>query len=432
MNYPEGEDDKPTMDPDGRTATLPDGTRLRISGDLKSAVHVGDLVRTSYHTGPHRVIEVSEYAVYGLRAFSLVIVDTDAKRSKKGEYRDSAKGYLNELVLFDGRILHLFIANEDEVFIVPDEEVTMTPKNTPESEFDDDPAPEDDPDPPGDHAPDRSPVETEWGQYIKTAEDAKERLGVGDIAQTLYYGYHRDLGEYVMSLRVLVKARGREAVKAFLKERIPKAIKEALSWRERDLAMARREMGEAVFDIVAPQVFGIPPIAKDHVTRRYSHTTPAEQLERALEQFEHYAAFVIRYEGKRPSLPKWLDEYATIILDKQVPEGFVFWNFASHGPPAFTETKVESIPDFNGADGPGEPDPQGRPWWPTKPSWTKPEKAQGALDALVMTTWLKAEVREEKGKKGPRRYRVWTALPTKAEVDAARAYRDLVTRGNPR
>jgi len=75
-------------------------------GDL---IQPGSVVRTSYGTGPYIVVDIGHYSYYGVEAHSLVCKDMDGR----GRY------YLNELVAVDGRILKLFLANEDEVFIDP-------------------------------------------------------------------------------------------------------------------------------------------------------------------------------------------------------------------------------------------------------------------------------------------------------------------------
>ncbi|NNB08730.1 hypothetical protein HBN83_22795 [Pseudomonas fragi] len=76
--------------------------------EVDALLAVGDVVSTSYGTGPYRVKRVTRHEWRGLRQFSLVLNDTDGR---KGD------SYINELVAVDGRLLKLFANNQDEVFV---------------------------------------------------------------------------------------------------------------------------------------------------------------------------------------------------------------------------------------------------------------------------------------------------------------------------
>lgn len=76
--------------------------------EVDALLTVGDVVWTSYGTGPYRVKCVTRHEWRGLRQFSLVLNDTDGR---KGD------SYINELVAVDGRLLKLFANNQDEVFV---------------------------------------------------------------------------------------------------------------------------------------------------------------------------------------------------------------------------------------------------------------------------------------------------------------------------
>lgn len=78
---------------------------------LPKLVKRGTIVKTSYDTGPYVVTAVCPHTDYGVETYSLVCCGADGPR---GQY------HLNELVAVDGRVLHLFLANEDEVFIIDD------------------------------------------------------------------------------------------------------------------------------------------------------------------------------------------------------------------------------------------------------------------------------------------------------------------------
>ena len=76
--------------------------------EVDALLAVGDLVWTSYGTGPYLVKCVTCHEWRGLRQFSLVLNDADGR---KGD------SYINELVAVDGRLLKLFANNQDEVFV---------------------------------------------------------------------------------------------------------------------------------------------------------------------------------------------------------------------------------------------------------------------------------------------------------------------------
>ena len=92
-------------------------------------VKVGDIVRTSYGTGPYRVEKITGpykqhydaakgQQVKAPESYSFVLSDVDAKRTKEGKLpKNYSYSYINELVAVDDRLLALFMANEDEVFI---------------------------------------------------------------------------------------------------------------------------------------------------------------------------------------------------------------------------------------------------------------------------------------------------------------------------
>jgi hypothetical protein len=82
---------------------------------LPDLVRIGATVRTSYGTGGV-VTAVYRYWVNvaeGQTRDCWTIEITDPRR--RGE---AARGWLNEYVVHDGRILALFMANDDEVFVV--------------------------------------------------------------------------------------------------------------------------------------------------------------------------------------------------------------------------------------------------------------------------------------------------------------------------
>lgn len=111
---------------DERTAKHPDGDRLRITPKgqptVKDLVKVGDFIR-SFGDGGYDskgiVLQVSEYSVYGLPTFSITYCTPDSV-CLKGNYKDDEFMGINELVAQDGRILHLFEANKDEVLMIPE------------------------------------------------------------------------------------------------------------------------------------------------------------------------------------------------------------------------------------------------------------------------------------------------------------------------
>lgn len=88
----------------------PSGPRFR------ELLKEGDVVRTSYGTGPYIVDHIGKYPTYGVECYSLGLKDMLGKR-----------GYgINELVAVDGRLLALFLANEDEVEVLKDYKVPVS------------------------------------------------------------------------------------------------------------------------------------------------------------------------------------------------------------------------------------------------------------------------------------------------------------------
>ena len=85
-------------------------------------VQIGQVVRTNYSSfnpsgadirvpfaeeKPYIVEGIHKFEDYGVECYSLTLSDTDGRR-----------GYsINELVAVDGKMLHLFLANEDAVFV---------------------------------------------------------------------------------------------------------------------------------------------------------------------------------------------------------------------------------------------------------------------------------------------------------------------------
>ena len=108
LNYPQGERDVAFPSGDGRTAKLPDGTLLRLTPTgqptVADLVHFGMVVRSNHGVGG-KVVSVHPYEQYGVPAYTVTVVDD---RHKTGWY--------NEFTTQDGRILHLFVDNRDELF----------------------------------------------------------------------------------------------------------------------------------------------------------------------------------------------------------------------------------------------------------------------------------------------------------------------------
>lgn len=76
--------------------------------EVDELLAVGDLVWTSYGTGPYLVKRVIRHEWRGLRQYSLVLNDADGR---KGD------SFINEVVAVDGRLLKMFANNQDEVFV---------------------------------------------------------------------------------------------------------------------------------------------------------------------------------------------------------------------------------------------------------------------------------------------------------------------------
>lgn len=127
----------------------PDKLRWRIetSPKVSDLLRVGDLIRTSYGTGgivvelrqrktcccPLRSISRTKYCLDGwdepqkatrqyhvdVWAWAVVyVVEKEIRTNKDGTLRGNTHFcYLNDFVAFDGRILHLFANNPDEIFL---------------------------------------------------------------------------------------------------------------------------------------------------------------------------------------------------------------------------------------------------------------------------------------------------------------------------
>lgn len=98
----------------------PDMLRKPSGIELTQLIRPGIVVKTSYGSGPYIVESVHRHEIYGHEEYSLILSGLNNKRRKDGTAHrgDSSYYYLNELVAVDGRILHLFVANKNEVFIV--------------------------------------------------------------------------------------------------------------------------------------------------------------------------------------------------------------------------------------------------------------------------------------------------------------------------
>jgi len=83
-------------------------------------VHPGSIVKTSYGTGPYVVESLHEYEHYGIKLISLICSLPAAPRRKDGKMKGEPDGWLNDYVAVDGRLLSLFLTNEDEVLVVGD------------------------------------------------------------------------------------------------------------------------------------------------------------------------------------------------------------------------------------------------------------------------------------------------------------------------
>lgn len=88
----------------------------------------GSMVTTNYNTGPYIVYEVNRYVLSvrspeldGLVAWSIICMSPDeVEKDRSIDHLRSTNrlSYLNEYVAFDGRILHVFPNNDDEVFLI--------------------------------------------------------------------------------------------------------------------------------------------------------------------------------------------------------------------------------------------------------------------------------------------------------------------------
>jgi hypothetical protein len=120
LDHPDSSREQARIMGDRREAVLPDMTRLRVTPpgqpDVAALVHVGDVIGTNYAVGGV-VYRVSKYQLHGLTVFGITWIPFGTERTKTGKVPESAKRWLNELVAQDGRILHLFVSNEDEVTV---------------------------------------------------------------------------------------------------------------------------------------------------------------------------------------------------------------------------------------------------------------------------------------------------------------------------
>lgn len=79
--------------------------------DVAMLVLPGDMVSTSYGTGPYRVLGVSRYEWRGWPAWSLSL-----RSPVEGGVAPNA--WINDLVAEDGRLRKLFRDNDDEVWVI--------------------------------------------------------------------------------------------------------------------------------------------------------------------------------------------------------------------------------------------------------------------------------------------------------------------------
>jgi len=96
---------------DDEFAVLKDGTRLRISE--RSTLIKGDIIKSDYADSVYKIESISKHKVYGLDTYSTVMMLKEDKHKKNYNYY-----YFNELVFSKGRILKLFVANDDKVFLI--------------------------------------------------------------------------------------------------------------------------------------------------------------------------------------------------------------------------------------------------------------------------------------------------------------------------
>jgi hypothetical protein len=82
-------------------------------------IGVGAIVRTSYGLDrPYLVEKIHEGTKYGVQYISLICSAEDTRRRKDGQLKnDTDFSYLNEYVAVDGKLLALFISNNDEVIV---------------------------------------------------------------------------------------------------------------------------------------------------------------------------------------------------------------------------------------------------------------------------------------------------------------------------
>jgi len=79
---------------------------------VSEILKVGDIVKTSYGTGPYKVQVITEINTYGYPpCYSLSLSNINCNK---------IDSWINEIVAVDGRLLKLFKGNEDEIFIIKD------------------------------------------------------------------------------------------------------------------------------------------------------------------------------------------------------------------------------------------------------------------------------------------------------------------------
>jgi hypothetical protein len=99
------------LDPDMAFRQTPDGQLM-----VPQLAGPGSIVRTNYGTGPYRVIAVTgPHLEMGCETWSLTCEELDRP----------GQAYLNELVAVDGRLLHLFGNNDDEVIVMSGGQLTL-------------------------------------------------------------------------------------------------------------------------------------------------------------------------------------------------------------------------------------------------------------------------------------------------------------------
>jgi len=92
---------------------------------VSDIVKPGDIVKTTYDTGPYRVEKVRVYKSYvGDPIFTLIVSNPNGRYKKDGRATKENLCWLNELVAVDGRLLAYFVNNDDEVIVVDSSQAT--------------------------------------------------------------------------------------------------------------------------------------------------------------------------------------------------------------------------------------------------------------------------------------------------------------------